>query len=79
MSILSINMYMNYIKKGGINMHKITIIINFICFSDIGVKKGSVKSITLCKNGEYLTSIPLHSLAFFKEDENGQKIYEYIK
>lgn len=60
-------------------MHKITLIINFICFSDVEVKRGSGNSITLYKNGEYLTSIPLHSLSYFKTDEDGRKVFEYIK
>ena len=60
-------------------MPTITLIINYICFSDIEVKRGAGNSITLYKNNEYLASIPLHSLAYFKTSEDGQKVYEYIK
>ena len=60
-------------------LQTITLIINYVCFVDIEVKRGSGKSITLLKNSEYLASIPLHSLSYFKKDEDGQKIYEYIK
>lgn len=60
-------------------MPKITIIINYVCFCDIEAKRGVGNSITLSKNGEYLASIPLHSLIYFKKNEEGQKVYEYIK